>query len=286
MLKNLTPKLARTSRGIALSLLMGSACMTAQAQSASSPKFEVFGVVIVWAGGNPATGNTTPMISDFVVNSSWGSTSADDYDLIASNAHTVQTGTLVPLQDSMGSAQGTPLQLRRLSGEPNFQTDTNNDGVMDAQDSFSSFRVRAASEVRSRQMELNSSFYVASNVPFAIEGVAAPTGSTTLNDLRDIRATLSVTQSGNDGIAFGSASQLPHSGGPTAGTYLTNRRLYAMRNPRTIFTGDQKTANGFGSITEQSVRFDLNYRYNSGNANLSDGVFDIEAEVTYTVYVP
>ncbi len=286
MLRSYASKLARTSRGFALSLLAGTACMAAQAQSASSPQFEVFGVVIVWAGGNPATGNTTPMISDFVVNSTLGSTSADDFDLIASNVHTVQTGTLVPLQDSMGSAQGTPLQLRRLSGEPDFETDSNSDGVMDAQDSFSAFRIRAASEVRSRQMELNSSFYVASNVPFAIEGVAAPVGSTTLNDLRDIRATLSVTQSGNDGIAFGSASQLPHSGGPTAGTYLTNRRLYAIRNPRTIFTGDQRTANGLGSVTDQSVRFDMNYRYNSGNADLSDGTFDIGAEVTYTVYVP
>ncbi len=286
MNKNRLPKRALALRHFALSLLIGSSAMTANAQSSSSPQFEVFGVVIVWAGGNPATGNSTPMISDFVVNSSWGSTSADDADLISSNVHTVQTGTLVPLQDSMGSAQGTPLQLRRLNGQPNFLTDTNGDDLMTDQDSFSSFSIRAASDVRSRQMELNSSFYVASNVPFAIEGVAAPSGSTSLNDLRRVFATLSVTQSGNDGIAFGSASQLPHSGGPNAGTYLTNRRLYAIRNPRTIFTGDRRTANGLGSVADQSVRFDLNYRYNSGNADLSDGTFDIAAEVTYTVYVP
>lgn len=278
--------LRRTTRGLVVSLLIGTPCVAAHAQAENNPYFEVFGAVIVWAVGDASMGGYAPIIGDFVIDSSQNSITADDHDLIIGNVHTVQTGTLMPVPGSLGSSQGAPMELRNLAVDPNFTTDTDGSGNMTDQDSFSAFSITANSDIRSQTMELNNSFYIASNVPFAIEGVATAAGSSTNDDIKHIRATLSITQSGNDGLAFGSASQLPNSNGPTAGTYLTNRRLHTLLTPKTVFTGNQRTAIAPGTIAEQSVRFDLSYRYKSGNADLSDGTFDIEAEVTYTVYVP
>ena len=49
---------------------------------------------------------------------------------------------------------------------------------------------------------------------------------------------------------------------------------------------NRRTAASPGSIADQSVRFDLDYRWNTGNIDLSDGTFDVAADVVYTVYIP
>jgi len=98
-----------------------------------------------------------------------------------------------------------------------------------------------------------------------------------------------MTESGTDGgLSFGSAAQIPHTGGGTAsgvqwGGY---RRLSTLTAGRDIFRGNRRTAYTAGSIADQSVRFDLDYRWNTGNIDLSDGTFDVAADVIYTVYIP
>lgn len=265
------------------------AALPAVAGPVDSPNMKALGTVIVWGAGSPTAGSPVPVVSDFIIDTGNGSSAASsgDADLISSDVHTVQTGTLLPAAGAWGSAQGTPLRLQSLDGTPNFLTDTNGDGAMSVQDGFAAFGIRANSDVRTRPMEASSSFYVASNVAFSIDGAVTPLGTTSLLDLLRIRADLSVTQSGNDdGLAFGSAAQFPHSAGATGGSLLTNDRLATMIIPRRVFQGNRRTAATRGTLAEQSVRFDLDYRYNFGNVDLSDGVFDIEAEVTYTVYVP
>jgi len=100
---------------------------------------------------------------------------------------------------------------------------------------------------------------------------------------------LSVTQNGTDaGITFGSQSQLPHSGGGQYG-FSPERTLWSLRTPQNIFTGDQRTAAGAGSIVDQSVRFDAEYTIQGANLtgyDLSLGTFDFQVEVVYTVFVP
>ncbi len=246
------------------------------------------GTVIVWGADAASPGAGVPVVSDFILDTGSGTSAATsgDADLIAGNVHTVVTGSLVPVSTSWHGAQGSPMALVNLQGRPNFITDSNGDGVMDANDAFTPFRIRAASDTNMRRMEIETSFYVASNVPFAIDAVAVPEAGTPASRLGQIRLWLTTTQSGDDGIAFGSAAQFPHTGGSTGGSGAISRQLSTMTTPRRVFTGNRRTAAARGTIAEQSVRFDLMYRFNFGNVDLSQGTFAVGAQVTYTVYVP
>lgn len=272
----------------ALSYLVLMASAPSGADPMDRPGFTVTGMVVVWGADQASSTAGVPIVSDFVIDSGIGNsaTTSGDTDLITGDVHTLITGSLTPVSDSWSSAQGSPMILRRLDGQPNIRTDSNNDGVMDADDSFGAFRLRSASDTNTRRMETTSSFYVASNAAFNIDATATPLGGTTNADLNRVRLLLRTVQSGDDGLPFGAAAQFPHSAGAAGGSQANNRRLSTMTAGRRVFRGNQRTAAIRGSLSEQSVRFDLRYRYNSGNIDLSDGVFDVEAEVIYTVYIP
>lgn len=266
-------------------------CVSGPASYASifdNPAFNVQGLVVVWgADGFDPAGNA-PVVSDFVIDTGNGATAAasGDTDLIAADVHTVVTGSLVPTQDATSSSNGSPFRVQRVPGGA-FTTDFNGNGVTDPGDTFSPFTLRGNSDINTRRAELETSFYVASNTAFAIDGQATPLNGTTAFVFNRMRVRLRVTQSGNDGgFSFGSAAQFPNSGGTAGGVQNGFRRLSTMTAARRVFTGNQRTAATPGSLAEQSVRFDLTYRYNSGNIDLSDGVIQAAAEVVYTVYVP
>lgn len=276
------------SRCIAALLLSLAVPLSAGAAPADTVHVRALGVVVVWGADAASPGAGVPIVSDFVVNTGTGNTAATstDADLIAGDVHTVVTGSLIPVSNSWTGAQGAPMVLQNLQGRPNFLTDTNADGVTSDEDSFSAFRIRAASDTNIRRMEIWSSFYVASNVNFNIDGQATPSPGTTLTDLQRVRLTLSTTLAGDDGVAFGSAAQYPHSAGPAGGSQATNRQLSTMIAARRVFVGNRRTAAARGTLAGQSVRFDLRYRYNFGNTDLSEGVLNTGATVVYTVYVP
>lgn len=252
-----------------------------------TPNFQVSGIVFVWGADDFGTSGSAPIVSDFILDSGNGTSAATsgDADLIAGDVHTVVTGALTPTEDATVSNNGVPFRVQRIPGG-GFTTDPNGDGILDASDGFGAFTIRGNSDINTRRGELNTSFYVASNVAFSIDGQATPVGATTANAFNRMRVRLRVTENGNDGIAFGSAAQFPHSAGSAGGSLANNRRLSSMATPRTVFQGNRRTAATRGGIAAQSVRFDLRYRYNSGNIDLSDGVIDASAEVVYTVYVP
>ncbi|MEO0465325.1 MAG: hypothetical protein AAF216_02185 [Pseudomonadota bacterium] len=280
----LKPRLADLFLAIAMLCLV--AAPEAHADIIDSARFKVDGVVVVWAA-DPNSGET--IVADFIIDTGTGSTAATsgDIDLIADDLLTVVTGSLEPADENVANRQGSPLIIQRPLGTGNFNTDTNGDGVMDADDGFDAFQLRGNTDVNTRRMEIYSSFYVASSVPFRIDSLATPIGATTADQMNRMRAYLDqVTVSGDDGIAFGSAAQLPNSGGPTSGRRLNGRRFSQMLTPRNIFRGNQRTAASRGSLADQSVRFDMRYRYNSGNIDLADGAFEAEAEIIYTVYIP
>ncbi|MEL6226434.1 MAG: hypothetical protein AAFR01_05360, partial [Pseudomonadota bacterium] len=105
--------------------------------------------------------------------------------------------------------------------------------------------------------------------------------------LADIGYSLSVTQSGDDGLAFGANAQFPHTGGATGGVSTGVTALSDMATATNVFTGNQRTAATPGSIASQSVRFDAVYTLGgAGGYDLSQGAGEIEATVTYTVFVP
>jgi len=252
----------------------------AQAAVTDSPHFKALGMIIVWGGD--ASGQ--PIASDFILDTATG---AGDADLIAGDVQAVVTGSMLPPDAPISGNRGAPVRIRSIAGGGRVDADSNLDGVMDANDTFSAFRLRNNSDINTRRMEIFSSFYVASNVPFSIDGVATPLGDTTPDQMNRMRAYFDgVTVAGDDGLPFGSAAQFPHSGGVTGGRRMNGRRFSNFTTPRPVFRGNQRTAASRGSLADQSVRFDFRYRYNSGNVDLADGVFDAEAEIVYTVFIP
>ncbi|MEO1304809.1 MAG: hypothetical protein AAFV37_07530 [Pseudomonadota bacterium] len=265
---------------------MGTACLAfgvcVAAPSASGtidrPHFKVDGVAIVWAAD---AGQTAPIVSDFVIGQNGSNT-----DLISSDVHTVVTGSLDPLDESFPDGAGATLRVQRVQGGPN-QTTRQGDRFTSSDDVLNPFGLRANTDVRTIRSDILSSFYVASNTPFNIDVVSSSVGDPA--DLNLIRLRMRLTRTGTDGgLSFGSAAQLPHTGntdrsGVQWGGY---RRLSTLTAGRDIFRGNRKTAASAGSIADQSVRFDLDYRWNTGNIDLSDGTFDVAADVVYTVYIP
>ncbi|MEM6412591.1 MAG: hypothetical protein AAF683_13770 [Pseudomonadota bacterium] len=253
-----------------------------------NPHFQAEGLVIVWGSdGFDAAGNS-PVVSDFVLDTGSGTTAATsgDVDLIAGDVHTVVTGSLMATQDATTSNIGSPFRVQRVVGGA-FTTDFNGNGVTDPGDTFNPFQIRGNSDINTRRAEFDTSFYVASNTAFAIDGQATQLNGTTDFVFNRMRVRIRVTQSGaDDGFSFGTSAQFPNSGGTAGGVQNGFRRLSTMETSRRMFTGNQATAAAPGSLADQSVRFDLTYRYNSGNIDLSDGVIEAAAEVVYTVYVP
>jgi len=253
------------------------------------PNFDVEGVVIVWAAD---AASNVPVVADFVLDRGTGTSAAGsgDTDLIAGNAHTVVTGTLSATQDSSSTATGGIPFVLTNTDRGTINTDIDGDGRVTGADAFTSFGVTNLSDARVDATRQYSSFYIASNVPFAIDAQAfTPSTFTEFILLLITRVQLSATLSGEDGgIAFGDRAQLPNSGGASSG-FANSLRLWDLRNAQNVFTGDQRTAAAPGSIAEQSVRFDAEYSIgaaNLGGYDLSLGTFDFEVEMVYTVYVP
>ncbi|MEM6535312.1 MAG: hypothetical protein AAF613_06685 [Pseudomonadota bacterium] len=270
----------RFARPLAISAGLVSAFALPSAGSvADRPHFKVDGVAIVWAADSAGA---APIASDFIIEDGGANT-----DLIGTDVTPVLTGTLDPLDDSYADDAGATLRIQRIADGPNQDTRANGDRVTDASDSFTAFELDATTDVRTIRSDIFSSFYVASNKAFNIDVVSSAVGDPA--DLNLIRLRVRIRTNGTDGgLSWGSASQRPHTGNSaTSGLTWTNyRRLSNLTGGQTLFTGNRRTAIAPGTIPDQSVRFDLDYRWNTGNIDLSEGVFDVEAEVEYTVYIP
>lgn len=270
--------------GFGALVLLGSA----NADVIDRPHFEREGLVVVWAAD--AAGGA-PVVSDFILDTGNGASAAasGDLDLIAADAHAVVTGTLISTQDGVAGATGGMPFILTNTDRGDINTDTNGDGVVSGADAFTSFGIETLSDARVDAVRQSSSFYVASNVPFAIDAQAfTPSTFTEFILLLITRVQLSVTQMGDDGLAFGSSAQLPHSGGAASG-FAPSLRLWDLRTAQNVFTGNQRTAALPGSLADQSVRFDAEYAIAAANLtgyDLSLGTFDFQVEVVYTVYVP
>ena len=259
--------------GTAAAALIG---VPAQASIIDNPQFRVLGVVIVW--GADATGGI-PIVSDFIINDDNG---VNDTDLIGgADVHTVVTGTLDRVADVVLTDDFTVTDI----ANPPTAPAAGSDGVIDVA-TFGAFELGPNTDVLGPTV--NSSFFVASNTAFSIEAEAAAVTENGF-DLADIGMDMSVTLTGDDGLAFGDDAQFPHDGGATAG-FSTPANLGVIEgtaNAQTIFTGNQATAATPGSIADQSVRFDIVYSLGGGAGyDLSDGAGEVEATVTYTVFVP
>lgn len=257
------------------SLLTCAGVLQASSSVMDRPHFKVEGIAIVWAADQT---NGVPIASDFIIENSGANA-----DLIAGDVFTVVTGTLDPVNETFGDGTGTTLRIRGGTNQNTIQGDR----FTSADDVLLPFTIQNNTDVRTIRSEIESSFFVASNKAFNID--VTPTPISAPADLDLIRLRMRVTESGNDGgLSFGSSAQFPHTGNTDAsGVQWTGyRRMSNIAAGRDIFRGNRRTASAPGSIADQSVRFDLTYRWNTGNIDLAEGTFDVEAEVLYTVYIP
>jgi len=244
--------------GVAATLMAS----TAYASVIDRPFFQVLGVVVVWGGTDyDENAGTAPVVSDFVLlTPASGSAGAD---LIAGDVYSVVTGSLDPISDSGTAADGT-VTFDPVTGETSggVFADNGTAGVLDAADTLTAFGIDANTDIAGGLVgSHSSSFYVASNAAFDIFAQSSnvvATGDFLTDGLDDenISFAMAIDVAGDDGLAYGSAAQDP-TGGATG------------------------------------VRFDSVYTLDSDTAttgvqgyDLSMGVGTLQADVTYTVYVP
>ena len=285
---------------IVTGLLLASAAL-ARASVIDRPFFQNFGVVIVWGSNNFAeAGGTAPIVSDFVVLD--GVAGSIGNDLIGANVGTVATGSLTPLnlnsptlQDGVSQFSNDFISEQVFGGE--FE-DNSPTGILSADDTLTAFGLDESTDVGSEGNTHNSSFFVASNAAFDIQGqLFAPvaTGDFLINfTLENIAFDMGVTVFGDDDIIFGTAAQDPTDGGTgLLPTITTLAPFGGGAGQIQVYDGGRKTARAPGSIAEQSVRFDLNYALDGDTSiegiqpfDLSFGNGTISMFMVYTVFAP
>ncbi|MEM1086793.1 MAG: hypothetical protein AAGH90_03625 [Pseudomonadota bacterium] len=261
--------------------------LPAMAGTLDAPKFSVPGMVVVW--GSDESG-TAPIVSDFLI----APPGAGGNDIISGNVASVVTGTLTPAFEGSGS-DDVASRLFNVYNSPsgNFDVDTNGNGNTDVGDTINRFALNDRTNLGLRDSEARSSFYVASNTAFNIDAQAIRVVGRSDWVLGKIYWDMEVAQSGTGGIAFGAHAQLPHTSGPAGGVGSV-ASLLDMQTQQTVFQGNQRTAASRGTLVDQSVRFDVTYVLGSWqgyglhtrHTNLAEGVYEVEAEVIYTVWVP
>lgn len=258
--------------------------MPSQASIVDNPHFKVLGLVIVW--GADSSGGA-PIASDFVIDTGSGTTAATsgDSDLISTDVHTVLTGSLTPVAGSEAGAFSVTTLDAVLDGGGNPVLDglgnpTFSSGVIDASSAFSAFSLNDDTDIAADG--ISSSFYVASNTAFAIDATASVVGTPVNFALADVGFDMTVTDDdSDDATSFGSRAQDP------GGSFSSHDDLGDLAAGVNVFTGAQRTAASRGSIMQQSVRFDVEYMLGGSDGyDLSMGDGEIEADVTYTVFVP
>jgi hypothetical protein len=272
-------KLALTA-GIAAAMSMPA---TSQASVIDHPFFRVLGVVIVW--GTDTAAGTLPIASDFVLMNGTSGSAGDD--LIAADVRAVITGQLngAPVTN----ANGALFSINNAVGAGGVLTDNGTASFLDAADSLTAFQLDGTTDIDFSNNQVKHSFYVASNTAFDIKAVASSlvtTGNFTTLGLEDIGFSLAVSTSGADGgITWGAQAQDPSTGG--TGVIAAVVDLDDISASTQVFDGGQRTAASTGTIVSQSVRFDATYKLGATTGyDLSMGIGLIEADVTYTIFVP
>ncbi|MEO0549367.1 MAG: hypothetical protein AAFZ91_05555 [Pseudomonadota bacterium] len=254
--------------GAALAASTASVVAPAQASIIDRPHFKVLGVVIVW-GANDADGST-PIATDFVIGD------AADTDLIAATGRTVVTGSLTATAGSFGGFSALDIDGTEIG---------DGDGDLDLDDTFAAFDVTSAT-LTGDAFTYDSSFYVASNTAFGI--TAELTDSTVSGDfgLADVSYDFDMEPNGTDGaLTFGGNAF--DNLAPSVTNPHANLDDMDTAGAATVYQSTVRTAENTGNIVSQSVRFDSSYSLGSATGyDLSQGAGVVEAEVTYTAFVP
>lgn len=198
----------------------------------------------------------------------------------------VRTGTLDPPAGEPGPNQGSGLGIDiDGDGDADLRIETGGDGFLDAGDRLGAFPLTASSSVSLAERELRHSFWVASDVPFAVHAQArlgereGELGEGT--PLGKVEITIDAQAAGSDGdLAYGGASS--DSGFEPAAGVRTLADLTA--GPVRLFELTRPTVAADADLPRQLVRITCTYRF--AGYDLSQGTGGIGAQVEYFVYQP
>lgn len=260
------------------------------AAAVDRPFFRAGSVVIIWGADNFFEENwDAPVASDFYLldNISSGSEGAD---IVAGDVYTVN----FPFDPIHSGDAGWPFQISgqtfggAYTSNPSFQ-------VLDENDSYSAFGLDNNTNIDLLGNNARFSwFFVASNSAFDIYAEVSnlvATGDFSTLDFDNITYRLIVRAPASGSI--GQNAQDPSQGGlgivkgQAAGDTLGD----FTAGPVKVFDGGRKTARTAGTIAQQSAGFASIYTLqgasiNGNNYDLSMGVGNLSADVSYTVYVP
>ncbi|MEO1661750.1 MAG: hypothetical protein AAFR51_12225 [Pseudomonadota bacterium] len=252
--------------GAATSVAVATFAAPTQAGIIDRPHFKVEPIIIVWAAGADDTGG---VVTEFIVGADKPGT-----DLIAEDGQAVNTGTLTPTDDALGTLNSL------IDVTNNVASDLDLVGA-----SAGSLNAFSATETLTGSTpSWESSFYVATNTAFSIDATATETFNDGDFTLADISFSLSndATSGTVGSISWGAQNQSPNGAFPEV-AHLGE--LGGVGTPVYDGSGDgQRTAGGSGSIADQSVRFDAVYTFTPNGYDLSMGAGEIQADVTYTFY--
>ncbi|WP_017930503.1 hypothetical protein [Robiginitomaculum antarcticum] len=277
---------------------------TAYASVIDRPFFKVLGVVVVWGADDFAADATDgPVVSDFVLlTEGSGNAGKDLIGGTAADTFAVVTGDLDPVDGTTATGGGT---IDPITGST--IGDTNSDGLLDAGDTLTAFGIDNTLDIDGALSNVHKgSFYVASNAAFDIyasssnvvatgdfagttDALGVTTGNMTASNIKFSLGVATADSSSLSGV--GDKAQDPSTGGTGIVTAINS--LDDMASATKVFDGGRRTAASRGSIAQQSVRFDAQYSLIDPNApgadkgyDLSMGSGTLQADVTYTVYVP
>lgn len=268
------------------------------------PFFQSIGVVIVWGDTDFAENpGFAPIVSDFVLlTPSSGTVGAD---LISTDVYAVRTGSLDPISGS-GTAVDRNGILNPLSGAVSggVFTDNGTSGLLDASDTLTAFGIDGSTDTTGGlAASHHTSFYIASNAAFDIFAQSSnviATGDFLADGIDDanISFDLSITQTGSDNLqfsastlTFGANAQDPSTGGVGVNPAINSLDDISVQSK--VFDGGRRTAASLGSIVDQSVRFNSVYEFDAEpttagvqDYDFSMGIGTLQADVTYTIFVP
>lgn len=166
--------------------------------------------------------------------------------------------------------------------------------TLDANDAYTAFGLDDATDLDLVTGNRVSRFLVASNAAFDIYAQASDlvaTGDFAGLDYSNIRYQLRLNVTGGSGVwQWGGQAQSPATGG--GGVVGPVNDLNDMSaGPTKVFDGGRRTARAPGSLMQHAVGFQSRYRLQGAggvinNYDLSMGVGELGATVTYTIYTP
>jgi len=282
-----------TGRSVTTLAMLVLGVSSAHAAAIDRPFFRAGPVVIVFSGGDFVENNgEAPLVHDFILLENVASGTAGN-DIIAGDGVTVNF-PFDPISD--GTTAGIPFDITgqtfggAFTSNPSFQ-------VLDANDSYTAFGLDDDTDIDLVNNQARFAFFfVASNAPFDIFATAgnfSASGDFAGLGLENVQYNFfEITPTS---ATIGQAAQSPSVGGGgvtlgRAGGAFASLNDLASGSVK-VFDGGRRTARVTGNIAGQAAGFASLYTLRGSpvagdNYDLSQGVGNLTADVTYTVFAP